>query len=1314
MRLVIFTFSKIPNLMRNYDLYRNVIKISNDLSSLIPIGTLHFYNMPFERSDLGGIQVLNSQWRWLDIDVLVALCGDSVHDLLKDLQFLMIYRYVMATYRFIRKNGLVIAKVRIYAVPFDIQGSRFFNEWRSSRPKYLNLSKNFKLIWHNMITYIDYSSFSWSKLSLKHLLLIPCKVLVSKHANLNLGEAKYHISRWYSNKTTILSDTGAIEHNLTEKVANAYNNIPSPDISRYYHKSKLSRINSIPSAEDVIIDLVHNMLEGNNFIPGVKTQLYPFQVKSLSKMYERETLPEKTLVPNFIRLKSPESQSIYYFDILNTAFYLKPELFQQPRGGILAENMGLGKTLICLSLICLTKWELSTLPEDYLTVMKDDTDVQEMVIDYEKNILVPKYPLKNNLVPKLTDLCRKVVNQNSLPWRYYQQHLPESVINKLVSAPGYFRIPLENSEYVSPFSIKRSRKSDRIKYLEEELPSEGRTFKTLFFCNTTLIVVPDNLFHQWNNELKKHIEPSFLKKLFISNQFRKKIVSENGTFTNEVYENPSDLTKFDLIVISISILSKQFDERDDNPLLKVFWKRLIIDEGHSMNSRSSRAGLLSREMHTERRWAVTGTPTSGLTRLHMDEEDEEGKLITDSPSKRKNKYVVKNNFNEKDDLAKLGNLISNFLKIEPFHSQPKLWQSTMVKPLVFNLYGSSTSLSNLLNAIVVRHSLDEVETDIKLPQLHHVSVFLKPSFHNKLAINIFTAVLAVNAVSSERKDIDYMFHPSNRQQLRRLITNVQRATFHWSGFKQEDIEALVHVCKISLEKKDKKGNPFYKEEDIELLKKSMEMAKMALSNPRWRTISLLHEMNYFISGLPDVFTKTFGIGVLENKNNDIGIFGAPHISALQEFFYKNRFMNFNDDQKLIEKLEEVSKPFWSNYWEDTMKKNNQKFNKVDKSEEYNDSDIIQQRIHENMKPKTKQSSSPTKRKNSLTNSSKSKTPKITKTSLNNSAIKIETENTKSELQRQDGEGLKITNEINTLHSLAKHNISYEAIKNSIILGTASSKLSYLSSKLLENQKQKIKSIVFFEFEDSAYYLTELLDILGVNYILYATFINTAQRAENLAEFSDYSSENNGGIVLIMDLRLAAHGLTIIAATKVYFISPVWQRSVEAQAIKRAHRIGQTKEVYVETLVLEDTLEEEIYKKRLRQQDQKDDEKKKFVIDDTGMQDFILRHNFLSMDSSQEYAPFEAPTTDDTKYAFQEEFDDPSSLAEHEDTIEDHVRKWKIFLFNRDNLSKLNALKNQKITKEYMKDKFIQNMTNDEEIKEVKTEKKVKIRKTVRF
>jgi SNF2 family DNA or RNA helicase len=58
----------------------------------------------------------------------------------------------------------------------------------------------------------------------------------------------------------------------------------------------------------------------------------------------------------------------------------------------------------------------------------------------------------------------------------------------------------------------------------------------------------------------------------------------------------------------------------------------------------------------------------------------------------------------------------------------------------------------------------------------------------------------------------------------------------------------------------------------------------------------------------------------------------------------------------------------------------------------------------------------------------------------------------------------------------------------------------------------------------------------------------------------------------METRVAAHGLNVTSASRIFFLNVCWQKSVERQAIKRAHRIGQTKEVFVERLVLRDTIE----------------------------------------------------------------------------------------------------------------------------------------------
>lgn len=74
-----------------------------------------------------------------------------------------------------------------------------------------------------------------------------------------------------------------------------------------------------------------------------------------------------------------------------------------------------------------------------------------------------------------------------------------------------------------------------------------------------------------------------------------------------------------------------------------------------------------------------------------------------------------------------------------------------------------------------------------------------------------------------------------------------------------------------------------------------------------------------------------------------------------------------------------------------------------------------------------------------------------------------------------------------------------------------------------------------------------------------------------------TSENVAAI--IMDTKLAAFGIDLSSASRVYFVSPVWQTATMRQAVKRAHRIGQTRPVHVETLVIRDSFEEAILNRR---------------------------------------------------------------------------------------------------------------------------------------
>jgi SNF2 family DNA or RNA helicase len=64
-------------------------------------------------------------------------------------------------------------------------------------------------------------------------------------------------------------------------------------------------------------------------------------------------------------------------------------------------------------------------------------------------------------------------------------------------------------------------------------------------------------------------------------------------------------------------------------------------------------------------------------------------------------------------------------------------------------------------------------------------------------------------------------------------------------------------------------------------------------------------------------------------------------------------------------------------------------------------------------------------------------------------------------------------------------------------------------------------------------------------------------------------------VFLLSLRAGGTGLTLVEADTVILFDPWWNPMVEAQAMDRAHRIGQTKTVNVYKLVTKGTVEEKV-------------------------------------------------------------------------------------------------------------------------------------------
>ena len=103
-------------------------------------------------------------------------------------------------------------------------------------------------------------------------------------------------------------------------------------------------------------------------------------------------------------------------------------------------------------------------------------------------------------------------------------------------------------------------------------------------------------------------------------------------------------------------------------------------------------------------------------------------------------------------------------------------------------------------------------------------------------------------------------------------------------------------------------------------------------------------------------------------------------------------------------------------------------------------------------------------------------------------------------------------------------------------------------------------------------------------------------------------------VLLMDITQAAFGLDMKSASRIYFISPVLNPQVEAQAIGRARRISQQKPVTVETLVLRGSVEEVIVRRR-GEMTQAEQRKCRSILDDKPIYEWILNAKILKLPGS---------------------------------------------------------------------------------------------------
>jgi SNF2 family DNA or RNA helicase len=133
----------------------------------------------------------------------------------------------------------------------------------------------------------------------------------------------------------------------------------------------------------------------------------------------------------------------------------------------------------------------------------------------------------------------------------------------------------------------------------------------------------------------------------------------------------------------------------------------------------------------------------------------------------------------------------------------------------------------------------------------------------------------------------------------------------------------------------------------------------------------------------------------------------------------------------------------------------------------------------------------------------------------------------------------------------------------------SAKLDAVVPALQEVASEGHKILVFSQFTSFLALLRERLDAEKITYeYLDGRTRDRQARVENF-------QRDGGPPVFLISLKAGGHGLNLTAAEYVYLLDPWWNPAVEAQAIDRAHRIGQTQQVIATRVVARDTIESKI-------------------------------------------------------------------------------------------------------------------------------------------
>lgn len=903
--------------------------------------------------------------------------------------------------------------------------------------------------------------------------------------------------------------------------------LPTPD-PEVESPSLLQLFNTLPSPDPqpeavqdfYIQDAMYRILD--NKVEGLSTPLYTYQQRSAALMIQREVVPAQLVDPRLSVVKDQHGKQ-YYCDASTGTVLHEPKFYEAARGGICAETMGLGKTIIYLAVILASKEVSSKIPGEVLGQL----------------------PIRKR-TGSLMQMAASNIGQHSLPWRHWLKGMESdgSEYRNIRTALGRVR---EHYLLEPPVPRRVSRNP------------MARMSRKIYLSTTTIVVVPSNLIQQWLKEIEKHTINGSLSLLLMNDgkdclpAVEKLLEYDIILFSRPRFEYEArderlsdKFTKGNRYKTNVS---QYQGDRYHSPLKDIHFKRLIVDEGHTFGNASksskSEAVAVVDFLNISARWIISGTPTQGLYGLEIvPEKSPESSTPKAKRSETSGVSIQAENSNsqgqvknflrvskqvayskiletqsssqpsglrsipirplnesqkakvyaqERKDLEKLGNIATSFLKVRPWSNSQgdndsASWASYVMQPQHDpKARGSLNCLRTTLEGMIIRHRPEDVIKDVELPPFHHKFVYLEGSLQNKLSLNTFFLMIITNAVTSERKDLDYFFDDRQKKNLNQLVSNLRQASFFWSGFEIDHIRSTVSYAKTFLEEKK---IPVTREDEI-LLLEAISIGELVIENRIAQLISQTHEIPFYINNEWEEEVRE--AWSLDGDDKTPTLMGATLVHNAQKFVEAQAHKEDFTRGLVASGTKSMLAAFDTQNTQPASTRVQPRRGKTLKRPR--PSDAVPElaggvAVGDGSSPRKKSRASITASRQSKVRS-EMLLEVTTSSSLDVEHSSQETSEFSIPIRSPVKSALKQTMITSDLEGVLDPDSS---LASATIVSTASTKLSYLMSRIsLYHEAEKI--LVFYESDNVAYYIAQALECLGIKHLIYAKSLHSARRAK---------------------------------------------------------------------------------------------------------------------------------------------------------------------------------------------------------------------------